>query len=252
MKRLVGALSLLLILLTSCSSVKPVPICNQLDSFINTVSPRKIETHHQGESDYIVALIPNIHNSAASQITSYLILESLKNRIRFSAREGITNRSMHHFYEGPMYQAGTRRVVGMIEDFIKRPIEERREQVYHWMKNSFPEGKTPGIPVKASYLFEAIYQEEVETYGVEDPAALLAAREAVRKYFSKKITRQQMKEIVLEPRNEAFVDNIEKHAKKLRWKKGDVVPFVVGKYHIPGLKRLLKNEKISYITVRRK
>jgi len=239
----------------------PTAIINP-EQFKQEYSFAKITSHYQGKSDYIVVLIPNLHNSFLCQSDAYRTMELLVKRTRFVAREGIIFNAnklvgvFHWAFTGPIYfrtleNSNTRKVIAKMEYFVKLAKNIRVETVNQWIKsNQFPEGSEINWPVKASYLLEAVYQDEVKCVGVEDADTNMRAAIAVGMYEKGSIQFKKFVSEVLNPRNKSFVKNIKTVSR--RDKKGDLVLFTVGVFHISGLKKLFEKEGISYIVLENK
>ncbi len=210
----------------------------------------KMVAEFKGRSDYSVVLIPNIHNSFECQANSYLLLESLRDDTFFVAQEGFEGWSTYFNYKGPYFPKGKGgeegKQKGMIEDFIGMPLEERIAAMHNWIRdNDLPEG-TSMMPLRPDYMFEAVYQDEVRTFGVDSLNESLEA-DAVNEEFKRgRISKEKFIEVMLKKREGIFVENILSIADKLERNGNHLIPFSVGAYHLPGLRRLLEQKEVSY------
>jgi len=254
------------LLMLNCNSYKvgPTVVVNPL-KFKKQYPFGRLTDSYQGKSDYIVVLIPNVHNSFECQAEVYKTQERLLLRTRFIAREWVGFNSdrmigvYHWGFVGPFYfrtkpGSNTRTVLGHVEKFVKFPKEKRVAMVNRWIKNNqFPEGSTIDWPIKAPYLIEAVYQDEVKCVGVGDKETNMRAAIAVSRYQQGMISFETFANEVLEPRNKSFVKNIqnviERENSFERIISNYLVPFSVGLYHIPGLKKLLREDNVSYVVI---
>ena len=253
---------------------------------VNYIIDKGTETQSfKGKSDFTVVLLPDDHASFGCQANTYLTLEKyvLSGEVKFVAREGRVGPTEHDNKAfKTMRYFDSELQVNYYKDFLELSLEERKQTAHFWIEShQFPSqyrhnllADKPSrnwnevLPMMATVLDEAVYQNRVQTIGVESQEALDNADKELGKAADamynaktlhpedKKLQEQAKKDFLavrdtqIKYRNEAMIVNIQHYASTI--KERHLVPFHIGALHVPDLKGRFKAEDISYRVIEHK
>jgi hypothetical protein len=196
---------------------------------------------HEASSSFVVAIIPELHHLPRCQERVLATLEALRPRTAFVAVEGRIGEVKHEELGGAIAERETEPVY--YAQLVARPLGERREMLERWVGPGRYPNTFAGHPAEATLIYEAVYQDEVRTQGMELPQAYGRALRAAERGTASPWS------VVVFARNRVFVRKLRHYGDYLGAFGRDVVPFPVGVLHVNDLARRLRNARISYAIV---
>lgn len=237
----------MLSLVSGCASLRPrydrpATSVHRLEKLLG---PEQIFARHQGDSPFVVALIPEFHHLGNCQLDVYDTLETLRPRTAFVAIEGRVG-DVEHEELARTYAPG---VDDDFSDLLTPSLDERRRVVDRWQRAGAVPKDASRMPVAGALLHEAVFQDEVLSKGLESPEVLARALQTASTYERMNAIALMPKTTVIGARNRIFARKLRYYGTVLSGPTADIIPFPIGAAHVDDLGRKLRRKGISYVVL---